>query len=214
MKLPIIVASVSALILAGCAHKERESTAMGAPGPVTTSEQSGTGQSYLGEPDQTFLKEASQAGMAEVQMGRLAAQKGHSHAVRQLGQKLVQDHSKANQELKLLASQKSVTLPTDTPTEAESMLAHLRALEGAEFDKELKKHAIEGHQKAIQQFQTAAQSADSDVKAFAEKTLPVLKEHLKMAEAIKADSETSTPTQTQTPTQSQPNQTQPESKQQ
>jgi putative membrane protein len=204
MKLSIIVASVSALILAGCAHKERESTAVGAPGPVTTSEQSGSGQSYLGAQEQTFLKEAAQGGMAEVQMGRLAAQKGQSSAVRQLGQKLVQDHSKANQELKLLASQKQVTLPTDMPTEAQSMLSHLKSLEGAEFDKEFKKHAIEEHQKAIQKFETAIQSADSDVKAFAEKTLPVLKEHLKVAEAIKAESETSTSTQTQTQTPTQP----------
>jgi putative membrane protein len=197
MKLSIVVASVSALILAGCAsQEERDSSAMGAGGPVTTSQQSGSSQSYLGEQDQTFIKEAAQGGLMEVQMGRLGAQKGHTEPVRQLGQKLVQDHSKANQELKLLAAQKQVTLPTDMPTEAQAMLSHLKSLEGAEFDKAFKKHAIEDHQKDIQKFQTIAQqSADSDVKAFAQKTLPVLQQHLKMAQDIPSGEQTSTPSE-------------------
>ena len=159
----------------------------GAGGPVSVS-QSGQSSSYLGDQEQTFLKEAAQGGLAEVQMGRLGAQKGQSQEVRQLGQKLVQDHSKANQELKLLAAQKNITLPTDIPTEHQSMLSHLKSLEGAEFDQAFKKHAVEDHQKDIQKFQTASQTAaDQDVKAFAQKTLPVLQQHLKMAQDIKAE---------------------------
>src|SRR5436190_3477285 len=114
MKLPVIVASMSALILVGCAHHQRnESMSTGAGGPVSVSQSGQSGSSYLGDQEQTFLKEAAQGGLSEVQMGRVAAQKGQSQEVRQLGQKLVQDHSKANQELKLLAAQKNVTLPTD-----------------------------------------------------------------------------------------------------
>lgn len=206
MKLPIIVASISTLILVGCAtHETHDSTSMGA-GPVSTSEQSGTqSSSYLGEQDQTFLKEAAQGGLAEVQMGRLGAQKGQEQAVRQLGQKLVQDHSKANQELKLLAAQKSVTLPTEIPTEHQSAISHLKSLEGAEFDKAFKQHAIEDHQKDIQKFQTAAQqSSDPDIKAFAQKTLPVLQQHLKMAQDIPASQETGASSQPNTPTQAIP----------
>lgn len=178
--------SIATLILAGCANRENRDS-IGASGPITTTERA-TGQSgsYLSEQDQTFIKEASQGGMMEVKMGRLAAQKGHSEAVRQLGQKLVQDHSKANQELKLLASQKNITLPTETPSEHEAMLSHLQSLEGAEFDKAFRKHAVEDHQKDIQKFQTASQSPDADLKAFAQKTLPVLQQHLQMAEKIEA----------------------------
>ena len=99
---------MSALILVGCAHHQRnDSMSTGAGGPVSVS-QSGQSSSYLGDQEQTFVKEATQGGLAEVQMGRLAAQKGQSQEVRQLGQKLVQDHSKANQELKLLAAQKNI----------------------------------------------------------------------------------------------------------
>ena len=200
MKLPIIVASLSTLILVGCASQETEdSSSMGA-GPVSTTEQSGQSSSYLGEQDQTFLKEAAQGGLAEVQIGRLGAQKGQDQAVRQLGQKLVQDHSKANQELKLLAAQKSVTLPSEIPAEHQAAISHLKSLEGAEFDKAFKQHAIEDHQKDIQKFQTAArQSTDSDIKAFAQKTLPVLQQHLKMAQDIPAGEQTETGASSQQP---------------
>ena len=193
MKLPVVIVSMSALILVGCAHQQREeSVYVGAGGPVSVSE-TGQSGSYLGDQDQRFMKEAAQAGSAEVQMGRLAAQKGQSQEVRQLGQRLVQDHSKANQELKLLAAQKSITLPTDLPTEHEAMLSHLKSLEGAEFDQAFKKHAIEAHQKAIEKFQTAAQqSTDSDVKALAQKTLPVLQQHLKIAQDLPAGEQTGT----------------------
>lgn len=186
MKAALILLSVSGLILAGCARDEEQS--MGAGGAVVGSERSsGAASSYLGEQDQTFLKEAASAGLMEVQMGRLGAQKGQSQAVRQLGQRLVQDHSKANQELKLLASQKNVTLPTEIPTEHQTMLSHLKSLEGAEFDQAFKKHALEHHQEDIQKFEKASQSSpDADVKAFAQKTLPVLQEHLKMAQGIQA----------------------------
>ena len=207
MKLAITVASISALILVGCASQEtQDSTSMGAGGPVSTSEQSGTQtSSYLGEQDQTFVKEAAQGGLAEVQMGRLGAQKGQNEAVRQLGQKIVQDHSKANQELKLLAAQKSITLPTEIPAEHQSMIAHLKSLEGTEFDQAFKKHAVEDHQKDIQKFQTAAQqSTDPDIKAFAQKTLPVLQQHLKMAQDIPAGEQTGTPSQPSTQTESIP----------
>jgi putative membrane protein len=164
----------------------------GAGGPVSTS-QTGQAGSYLGDQDHTFIKEAAQGGMAEVQMGRLGAQKGQSQEVRQFGQKLVQDHSKANQELKLLAAQKSITLPTDISTEQQAMMSHLKSLEGAEFDEAFKKHAVEDHQEDVQKFQTASQRAtDSDVKAFAVKTLPVLQQHLKMAQDIPAGEQTGT----------------------
>ena len=197
MKLPIVIASVSALILVGCASQEpEESVTVGAGGPVATP-QTGQSGSYLGDQEQTFLKETAQSGLMEVQMGRLAAQKGQGQQVRQLGQKLVQDHSKANQELKLLAAQKNITLPTGLKTDHQSMISHLNNLEGAEFDAAFKKHALEHHQEDIQKFQTASQTAaDADVKAFAQKTLPVLQEHLKMAQSIQASEETGAPSTT------------------
>ena len=215
MKLSIIGVTISALILAGCAsHEERETSATGAGGPILEQSSGGRSSSYLGEQDQTFLKEIAQSGQAEVQMGRLAAQKGQSQAVRQFGQKLVQDHSKVNQELKLLASQKGVTLPSDIPIEQQSMLSHLQSLEGAEFDQTFKKHAIEGHEKSIRKFQAALQSADADVKAFAQKTLPTLQQHLKMAQDLPIDEQTQQPEQSTTPqTQQTQPQTQPESQQ-
>lgn len=124
--------------------------------------------------------------MAEVQMGRLATKNAQSDAVKQLGQKLVQDHSKANQELKKIASQKGVTLSTDLG-EHKTALDHLKSLQGKEFDQAFVQHAVQDHQKDIQKFQQAAQQLqDSDLKSFAQKTLPTLQEHLQMAKSAQS----------------------------
>lgn len=187
---------VTALLLAGCAQHRSESDSTWMGGTSTTSSQetgtsssasassqSSSTTSTLSQEDQQFLKEAVQGGMAEVQMGRLASQKGQSEAVKQLGQKLVQDHTKANQELKQLASKKGVTLTSEPGTEHKGALDHLRSLQGQEFDKAFTQHAVQDHQKDIQKFEKASQSQDPEIKAFAAKTLPVLKQHLQMAKS-------------------------------
>lgn len=135
--------------------------------------------------DQKFVMEAAQGGMAEVQMGNLAAQKASSADVKQFGQRMVTDHSKANDELKSVASQKSITLPSDIGAKHKAVMDRLSNLSGEAFDREYMRHMLADHRKDVADFRKEANSGkDADVKAFASKTLPTLEEHLKMSEEI------------------------------
>lgn len=134
-----------------------------------------------------FMTEAAQGGMAEVELGRLAQTKAQNAEVKSFGQKMVQDHSNANTELKALAAKKNVTLPTDVGATHKTTMDKLSKLSGAEFDKEYVAAMVEDHEKDVKAFQTQADSAtDADVKAFATKTLPTLKMHLEMIKGIQA----------------------------
>ncbi|MGI8742094.1 MAG: DUF4142 domain-containing protein [Bryobacteraceae bacterium] len=133
--------------------------------------------------DQRFMMKAAQGGMAEVQLGQLAKDHASSQAVKDFGQTMVDDHTKANDELKTLASQKNVTLPTAIDPEDQATIDQLTKLNGAAFDKAYMQDMISDHQKDIAEFQTEANSGtDSDTKAWASKTLPTLQHHLQMAQ--------------------------------
>ena len=130
-----------------------------------------------------FMTEAAQGGMAEVQLGKLAASKAKDPEVKKFGQMMVDDHTKANNELKTVAAKKNFTLPADIGSH-KSTLDELTGLSGADFDKEYVEEMVDDHETDVAAFQKQADNGtDPDVKAFAAKTLPVLKKHL---EAIKA----------------------------
>jgi putative membrane protein len=131
-----------------------------------------------------FIKDAAQGGMMEVNLGQLATQKGQDPAVKELGQRLVTDHSKANDELKQIAQKEGITLSTEADSKHQKMIDHFSGLSGSEFDKAFAAHAVRDHKKDIQKFEKAAQSSDPDVSQFAKDTLPTLREHLQMAEKI------------------------------
>jgi putative membrane protein len=138
------------------------------------------------KPD-AFLKEGATGGKAEVEMGRLAVQRGGSQAVKDFGQQMVTDHSKVNAELAQLAAGKSVALPDALSSEQQSMLDKLSKLSGAEFDKQYVDAMVDDHEKDVKAFQNEANSgADPDVKAFAARTLPTLQHHLEMIKGIKS----------------------------
>ncbi|HEX8170745.1 MAG TPA: DUF4142 domain-containing protein [Thermoanaerobaculia bacterium] len=137
--------------------------------------------------DKQFVSEAGMGGMAEVQMGNLAVQKASSEDVRQFGQRMVTDHSKANAELSQMATAKGLALPTELGGDHKSALEHLSSLTGAEFDKAYMEHMVSDHQKDTAEFEKASQSAqDADIKAWAAKTLPTLQEHLRLAQTVQA----------------------------
>jgi putative membrane protein len=132
--------------------------------------------------DQKFMTDAAKGGMMEVQLGQTAQQKASSDQVKELGKKIEQDHTQANKELADLAKSKNVSLPTDMGTEKSSS-DKISAMSGAAFDKAYVKAMIRDHKKDIKEFERESTSGmDSDVKAFAAKTLPALREHLRMAE--------------------------------
>jgi predicted outer membrane protein len=137
--------------------------------------------------DRQFLTEAAIDGRLEVELGRLAATKASSPAVKRFAQKLVEDHSKANQQLESLPQAREVSQSASIPAEKQSIVDHLSKLSGREFDRAFAQHAVEDHEKAAALFQEAATNAqDQQVKQFAAQTLPILQEHLEMAKSLQA----------------------------
>lgn len=144
-----------------------------------------TGMANMAAQDHNFLMDAAMGGMMEVELGRVAAQQGTSEAVKTFGQRMVDDHSKANQELMNLAQGKGITLPTELDAKHRESVTKLSAMTGANFDREYTKMMVSDHRKDVSEFEKeSTRGTDADLKEFATKTLPTLQEHLKMAEAL------------------------------
>jgi putative membrane protein len=135
--------------------------------------------------DSNFIKEAAEGGIAEVALGQLAVEKASSADVKKFGQRMVDDHSKANDDLKQLASQKNVAFPQDLSAKDKTTKATLEKLSGEQFDLAYMRDMVKDHKKDVSEFRRASRDAkDPDVKQFAVQTLPTLDEHLKQAESI------------------------------
>jgi putative membrane protein len=132
--------------------------------------------------DRNFLTHAAQDGEAEVELAQLAQKKAADPQVKAFAQRMETDHSKAGSELRALIAQKGVTIPGGLSPQALALKNRLDKLQGAAFDQAYMRPMVDDHTKAVREFEMAAKSADPDIKAFAEKTLPTLREHLKMAQ--------------------------------
>jgi len=132
-----------------------------------------------------FMVKAADGGMEEVQMGKVANEKAVSQRVKNFGAMMVEDHSKANDELKGLAAQKNVTLPKEMADEHKKDIENVQKKTGKNFDKEYIEMMVDDHQKDIDEFEKASKNTkDTDVKMWVDKTLPVLRKHLDSAKAI------------------------------
>jgi putative membrane protein len=130
--------------------------------------------------DKKFAAQAALGGMTEVQLGQLAADKASSDDVKQFGQKMVTDHTKANEDLKTVASQQKIDLPTSLDSKHQGTIDKLTKLSGADFDKAYVKEMVKDHDTDVKEFQKEAQNGqDTAVRDFASKTLPTLQEHQK-----------------------------------
>lgn len=137
------------------------------------------------EKDAKFATDAANGGLAEVALGQLAGEKAMNAKVKAFGAMMVTDHTKANDELIAIAKQKNITLPTEPDADHQKKKADLAAKTGADFDKAYVDAMVDGHKKVKSMFEDAAKNCkDADLKAFAEKTLPVIKSHLAEIEAI------------------------------
>ena len=142
-------------------------------GAVRAADTASTGASSLSEKDKTFMKKAAKGGMMEVAMGQVAEQKGQSEDVKSFGKRMVTDHSKANDELKSIASKKGVQLPSKEPSGKWTS------------DKACMDMMVKDHEKDQTEFKEEANSgSDPDVKKFAEDTAKVVQEHLDVAKEI------------------------------
>jgi len=131
-----------------------------------------------------FAKKAAIGGMAEVELGRLAAQKATNARVKEFGQRMVDDHSKANEELKAAAAAEGIELPSAIDEMQKATIEKLSKLSGAAFDEAYMKDMVKDHEEDVAEFAKAAKHPNSQVGSFAEKTLPTLRDHLKMARDV------------------------------
>jgi len=135
--------------------------------------------------DRTFVHMASSGGLAEVRLGQLAAERAYSAEVRQFGQRMVDDHTKANQELAAIAQAKNLQVATEMDKKHQAMADKLAKLSGAAFDREYMAAQVADHEHTVALFTTTAREGqDPELKTFASRTLPTLQEHLRMARGL------------------------------
>jgi len=138
----------------------------------------------------TFVKKAAQGGLTEVEVAKIASSKTQDPQIRSFAQRMVKDHSMANQELTTLAKSKGLQVPASLDAEHKAIVQKLSSKSGADFDAAYSKQMMEDHDKTIALFEGATQSSDADLAAFAKKTLPTLKEHQHLADALPGASHT------------------------
>jgi putative membrane protein len=176
--LPVVLASFSLIGMVTAAAAQ-------SPNDKMASDNSGMSSAKLAPADRQFIKKAAQGGLAEVQLGQLATEKADSPDVKQFGQKMVDDHGKANDQLKQVASNKGVTIPDKLSTKDAATKARLEKLSGKAFDRAYMRDMVMDHTKDVSEFRTESKTAkDPDVKNFASETLPTLQDHLKQAKSI------------------------------
>lgn len=135
--------------------------------------------------DEDFVKEAASGGLMEVELGRYAQQNATNPRVKNFGAMMVKDHSKANEELRSIATSKNITMPAAMMDKQQNTVNDLQK-KGADFDKEYMKEMVDDHEKDVDKFQKMAENGkDPDLKAFAAKTVSILLMHQDSAKSIR-----------------------------
>ncbi len=139
------------------------------------------------EYDSEFMTKAASGGMLEVELGKVVAQRATTPEAKQFAQQMVNDHTKANNELKALASKKGMKLPASLGEDQKKVYDEVLTEKGAKLDQKYVSEMVDDHEEDVKEFQEASTKAgDPAVKAFAAKTLPVLQMHLAMIKKIQA----------------------------
>jgi len=132
-----------------------------------------------------FIMKAAQGGMMEVQLGEIAQRNASSQAVKDFGARMVADHTKANTELKAIADARNVQLPSVLEGQHREHVNDLGKKSGVEFDKAYMDMMVDDHNEDVEEFEKASNNLkDEGIKAFAAKTLPVLRSHLEAAKNV------------------------------
>lgn len=139
----------------------------------------------LDEQDRDFVKEAAMGGLMEVQLGKIVAERATNSEVKQFGQKMVDEHTKANAKLQQIAAQKGIQLPQQLDEDHMEKINELQKNTGPEFDREYISHMVDDHQEDIDTFKEQAEDGkDPALKQFASQSVPKLEQHLAMAKQI------------------------------
>lgn len=131
-----------------------------------------------------WVKKAAQGGMAEVELGKLAQKKAQNDAVKQYAKHMIEDHNKANDELMKVADQEGIVPPSQPAPKYMAKKKELMEASGADFDRKYMDSQIEDHKEMIALFEQGAKNNKGPLKKYASKTLPKLKQHLKMAQNV------------------------------
>ncbi len=195
-----VIAGTAALALAAApAFAQSSTTSPKTATPTTQSQSSRSTARSSGTSDIDFVTNAAEGGVAEVELGRLAQQKASSDEVKRFAERMVTDHSKANDELKSIAQTKGVTLPTDLESKDKSLERRLSKLSGTAFDRAYMNAMVKDHRHDVSEFRKEAKAGrDPEVKSWAEKTLPTLEDHLKEAQQTNKTAVATSGTRTRT----------------
>lgn len=158
-------------------------------GQSSASEQGARGSSQAGQSDQAFAVQAAIAGLAEVETAKLAKKRASSDAIREMAEKMVDDHSRANDRLTSIASKQNITLPKNLEAAQQRDVDRLQKLSGQAFDRALLAHERQAHREAIALYSKQAESgSNAELKKFAADQLPKLREHLEQVEKLQRQS--------------------------
>jgi putative membrane protein len=158
-----------------------------AASPSGTTSSSRAAAKKLDREDLTFARMAAEGGMGEVELGQLAQQRASSPDVKQFGQRMVTDHQQANAQLESIATGKGVTMPKTVDPDQKKLRTRLEKANGASFDREYVRGMVQDHQKDVKLFQREAQNGkDPELRSFAQQTLPILQDHLQMAQQLQS----------------------------
>ncbi|XZF15706.1 DUF4142 domain-containing protein [Chitinophagaceae bacterium MMS25-I14] len=175
--LQLLIATFMLSAVAACGNHEPDSK------ETAKEENSQKFDSTTIEGDTKFAVTAADGGMMEVQLGKLALTNASDQQVKALGQMMINDHSKANDELKQVATQKNISLPAALSDKHQQKYDELSKKTGAEFDKAYTDLMVDDHKEDIEEFQKEADKGnDADLKTWAAGKVPVLQQHLQMAQ--------------------------------
>jgi putative membrane protein len=193
--LPVVL---TAVLSCACNAENRNATDRNTPNEPSV----GTTGNSVSAGDRDFVEDIGVAGMAEVELGRMAMERAASAEVKEFGDMMVRDHSKAGDELKQVAMKHSIPVPSALDAEHEELKTKLSNLRGAEFDREYMSAMVQGHQDVVDRLQTRASEdrfgdnqgtvkpessdnpAEADINAWAAMTLPTVRHHLDEAKRI------------------------------
>jgi putative membrane protein len=144
----------------------------------------GPAMAQISPADRAFAIKAAAGGLGEVALGQLATRIADDTKVRRFGERMVTDHTQANQELQQIATQQRLALPTRTDAASDAAAQQLKAMTSPVFDTNYVQDMIQDHRQDIADFRLEADSGqDPALRGFARKYLPILQHHLQMAEA-------------------------------
>lgn len=186
-----IVAGALALAIAGAASAQDPQPQAANPAAASSPHQRQVMEDAPGRPAEavdpaTFVAKAAQGGMTEVELAKLALQKSSQSDVKAFATRMLTDHGKANDELKVVAKRNDLKVPPSLDARHKAIVDGFRGKSGTDFDTAYAQQMVKDHHETIALFEGAAQSGNADIAAFSRKTLPTLKQHDDMAQELPA----------------------------